>query len=144
MENSVKTKINTFGKVFRIITTVFIVCLYVIEGFLLLGTVLSAAFPKDAVVMDVSAGVDVKINNNFDIDNGKFSAVIGDGKLSLGSFDSDEVKVKADSGSLLVNADFSDRHFDLSDIMIIFICAIISVAAVIVALYFFFSLFIRF
>ena len=42
MENSVKTKINTFGKVFRIITTVFIVCLYVIEGFLLLGTVLSA------------------------------------------------------------------------------------------------------
>ena len=145
MENSVKTKINTFGKVFRIITTVFIVCLYVIEGFLLLGTVLSAVFPKDAVVLDVSAGVDVKINNSyFDIDNGKFSAVVGDGKLSLGSFDSDEVKVKADNGSLLVNADFSDRHFDLSDIMIIFICAIISVAAVIVALYFFRALMKRF
>ena len=70
--------------------------------------------------------------------------MIGDGKLSLGSFVSDKVKVKADNGSLLVNADFSDCHFDLSDIMMIFICAIISVAAVIVALYFFRALMKRF
>ena len=42
MENKIKRKINTFGRVAKILTMIVIVCLLVAEGFLLAGGVIAA------------------------------------------------------------------------------------------------------
>ena len=49
MENPIRKKINIFGKAGKIISMIIIICLLVSEGFMLLGTIVLAALPEDAV-----------------------------------------------------------------------------------------------
>ena len=138
MENSVKRKINVFGKVAKIITMIVIVFLLVAEGFMLVGGVIVAIVPKDSVTVDASAAADVRVNTNyFGLDGEKVSVNIGGGHLTLGEIDTGDLEVKNENGTMTVSGSFKDIHFDLNDALKLIVCGMISLAAIIVALYFF-------
>ena len=138
MENSVKRKINVFGKVAKIITMIVIVFLLVAEGFLLVGGVIVAIVPKDAVTVDAAAQLDAKVDNAFfGIDEGKIDVNVGDGKISVGEFNTDNVKMISENGKTGVNAGFGTFHFDLNDALLLIVYGIVYVASIVVALFFF-------
>ena len=95
METSIKRKINIFGKVGKIITTVLIVLLLVAEGFLLTGGVIVALVPKEAVTADVTGTADVRVDANvFGVDaNNQLAVKAGGSKIVLGDLGE---KAKAD------------------------------------------------
>lgn len=138
MEQSVKRKINVFGKVAKIITTIIIVFLLVAEGFMLTGAIIVAAVPKDSVTVDATVNADVKVDTGFfGIDGDNVYVKAGDTKIVIGDFDTGNAEVKSKDGVLTVNADMNDLHFDLKDALLLIVCGMGSLAAVIVALYFF-------
>ena len=59
MENKIKRKINTFGRVAKILTMIVIVCLLVAEGFLLAGGVIAAVVPKDSVTVETDSRTEI-------------------------------------------------------------------------------------
>ena len=138
MENSVKRKINIFGKVMKIITTVVIICLLVAEGFMLTGAVIVAVVPKDSVTVDAQVNGNVNINTTyFGYDGEDFSVNIGDDKITVGSIGSGDLQLDSKNGVMTVNGDFKNIRFDLSDALLLIVCGMVSVAAIVVALYFF-------
>ena len=138
MEYSVKRKINIFGRVAKIITTVVIVCLLVAEGFMLTGAVIVAVVPKDSVTVDAQVQGDVKINTRyFGYDGEEFSVNVGDNKITLGEIGSGDLKLDSKDGVMTVNGDFKNISFDLTDALLLIVFGMLSVAAMVVALYFF-------
>ena len=140
METSIKRKINIFGKVGKIITTVLIVLLLVAEGFLLTGGVIVALVPKEAVTADVTGTADVRVDANvLGIDeNNQIAVKAGGSKIVLGDLGE---KAKADidvkDGVVQVQLGVKNMHFNLWDALKLIIFSMFSLAAVIVALYFF-------
>ena len=140
METSIKRKINIFGKVGKIITTVLIVLLLVAEGFLLTGGVIVALVPKEAVTADVTGTADVRVDANvFGVDaNNQLAVKAGGGKIVLGDLGE---KAKADidvkDGVIQMQLGVKNMHFNLWDALKLIIFSMFSLAAVIVALYFF-------
>ena len=138
MESSVKRKINIFGKVAKIITTIIIVFLLVAEGFMLVGGVIVAAVPKDSVTVDATIKADVNVNTGYFGYNGEEVSVnLGDHKIVIGSVGSGDLKMNEKDGILNINGDFQNLRFDLNDALLLIVYGIIHVAAIIVALYFF-------
>ncbi|MBQ3329552.1 MAG: DUF2975 domain-containing protein [Ruminococcus sp.] len=138
MENSVKRKINIFGKVAKIITMIVIVCLLVAEGFMLVGGVIVAAVPKDSVTVDAAVQVDAKADNEFfGIEEGKIGVKVGGTEILLGEYSTDGVSFFSEKGKTGVSAGIRDLHFDLNDALKLIVCGMVSVAAIVVALFFF-------
>ncbi len=138
MDNSIKRKINVFGKVGKIITTIIIVLLLVAEGFMLLGGVIVAAVPKESVTADVSGKADIKVDANyFGIDKGEISAKAGDINIKLGKVDEENLKMKLDeNGVFNIDADTNRVHYDLWDALKLIVTGMIKIAAIVVALFF--------
>ena len=138
MENSVKRKINVFGKVAKIFTMIIIVCLLVAEGFMLVGGIIVACVPKDSVTIDGVGAIDVNVNTEyFGLDGEQFYVNTGSGHLALGEISTGSLDVRNENGNLNVNGDFKNLHFDLNDGLKLIICGMIYVAAIVVALFFF-------
>lgn len=138
MENSVKRKINIFGKVAKIITMIVIVCLLVAEGFMLTGAVIIAVVPKDSVTVDAAADFDVNADSAFfGLDGEQFYVNTGNGHLVLGDISTGDLNIKNENGNLNVSGGVKNLHFDLNDALKLIVCGMISLAAIIVALYFF-------
>ena len=138
MENSIKRKINIFGKVAKIITMIVIVCLLVAEGFMLVGGVIAAAVPKDSVTVDAAVQVDAKADNKFfGIEYGKIGVKVGGTEILLGEYSTDGVSFFSENGKTGVSAGIRDLHFDLNDALKLIVCGMVSVAAIVVSLYFF-------
>ena len=138
MENPIKRKINVFGKVAKIITTIIIVFLLVAEGFMLVGGIVVACVPKDAVTVDAAAQFDAKVDNQFfGIEEGKIDVNLGGGTLRLGDVESDGVKMISENGKTGMHGEFNNLHFDLNDALLLILCGMAIVAAIVVALFFF-------
>lgn len=138
MENSIKRKINVFGKIAKIITMIIIVCLLVTEGFMLAGVIIIACVPKDSVTVDGTGTIDVNVNTKyFGLDGERFYVNTGSGHLPLGEISTGSLDVKNENGNLNVNGDFKQLHFDLNDGMLMLVYGMVYVAAIVVALFFF-------
>lgn len=138
MENSVKRKINIFGKVAKIITTIIIVCLLVAEGFMLVGGIIVAIVPKDSVTVDVTANADASINTSyFGLDGNRFYVNLGKSKIMLGDFGTGDINISNSDGKLSLSGGIKDMRFDLNTALQAIICGMLSLAAIITALYFF-------
>lgn len=138
MENSIKRKINVFGKVAKIITMIIIVCLLVAEGFMLVGGIIAACVPKDSVTVDGAGTIDVNVNTEyFGLDGGQFYVNTGSGRIALGEISTGSLDVKNENGNMNVNGDFKQLHFDLSDGLLMLVYGMVYVAAIVVALFFF-------
>ena len=134
MENSIKRKINIFGKVGKIITTVIIVLLLVAEGAMLAGTIALAIIPHDAVTADVEAKANVKIDADyFNMKDGEIKIP---GKVTVFSTKLDP-RFEVKNGTAEFNAETGNLHFDLADVIKLLAVGMVKLAAVIVALYFF-------
>ena len=138
MENSIKRKINIFGKVAKIITMIIIVFLLVAEGFMLVGGIIVAAVPKDSVTVDSAADLDVNVDTAyFGLDGEQFYVNTGSGHLTLGEISTGSLDVRNASGNLNVSGEIKNLHFDLNDALALIIYGIVYVAAIVVALFFF-------
>lgn len=137
MDNPIKRKINIFGKIGKIVVTVFIVLLFVAEGAMITGSVIIAAVPKDAVTLDVSGKAKATVNAAyFGLDNGEVSVKLGDSDLKLA--DVGKLDVRADKdGKINIDAASGDMRFDLWDALKLLLMGIVKVATLIVGLYFF-------
>ena len=72
MENPIRKKINIFGKAGKIISMIIIICLLVAEGFMLVGTIVLAALPEDAVSVDIRNNTDFKVSSKYmDVEDGQ-------------------------------------------------------------------------
>ena len=138
MENSIKRKINVFGKVAKIITMIIIVCLLLTEGFMLAGGIIIACVPKDSVTVEGTGTIDVNVNTEyFGLEGERFYVNTGSGHLALGEISTGSLDVKNENGNLNVNGDFRQLHFDLNDGMLMLVYGMVYVAAIVVALFFF-------
>lgn len=141
MENKIKSKINTFGKVAKILTMIAIVCMLVVEGFLLVGGVITAVVPNDSVTVDVGSNTKINFDTNyFGMDGEQYYFNIGDEKLYIGQFSTDGYEIKNENGSFNLNTNNQSRHYDMNTALWLIVCEAIALSAVIVALYFFKSL----
>ncbi len=141
MENKIKRKINTFGKVAKILTMIAIVCMLVAEGFLLVGGVIAAVVPKDSVKVDCESSTEVFVDTNyFGMDGDAFYVNMGGSKLYIGDLGDDSYDVKNQNGILELNSSAQSKHYDLNTALVWIICQMAALAAIIVALYFFRSL----
>lgn len=138
MENSIKRKINVFGKAGKIITTVIIVLLLVAEGFMLIGGVIVAIVPKESVTVDVAGKADIKVDATyFGVDKGELSAKAGDINVKLADLDDEDVKTTLDENGIFnISTDSKNLHYDLWDALKLICLAMLKVAAIVVALYF--------
>ena len=138
MESSIKRKINIFGKVAKIITTIIIVMLLIAEGFMLVGGIIVAAVPKDSVTVNVSGTADIKVNASyFGLEGNNVYVNAGDTKVVFGSVSTDDFTVTENDGILNMNAGIKDMRFDLNTALLLIAFGMISVASIVVALYFF-------
>lgn len=138
MESSIKRKINIFGKVAKIITTIIIVMLLIAEGFMLVGGIIVAAVPKDSVTVNVSGTADIKVNTGyFGLEGNNVYVNAGDTKVVFGSVSTDDFTVTENDGILNMNAGVKDMRFDLNTALLLIAFGMISVASIVVALYFF-------
>ncbi len=138
MENSIKKKINVFGKVAKIITMIIIVCLLVAEGFMLVGGIIVACVPKDSVTVDGAGTIDVNVNTEyFGLNGEQFYVNTGSGQIALGEVSTGSLDVKKENGNLNVNGGVRQVHFDLNDGMMMIVYGMVYVAALVVALFFF-------
>ena len=143
MENSVKRKINIFGKVMKIITTVVIVFLLVAEGFMLTGGVIVAAVPKDSITVKARVNADANLNmryfgiEDYEPGQNRFFFDVGGNRIAIGEFGNGEIQVSNEDGTLNLNADVRNLHFDLNDALLLIVYGMVSLASVIVALFFF-------
>lgn len=141
MENKIKSRINTFGKVAKILTMIAVVCMLVVEGFLLVGGVITAIVPNDSITVDVGSNTKIHIDTNyFGKDGDKYYYNIGDKKLYIGQFSTDGYEIKNENGNLNLNINNHSGHYDMNTARWWIVCEAIALAAVIVALYFFRSL----
>ena len=141
MENTIKSKINTFGKVAKILTMIAIVCMLVAEGFLLVGGVITAVVPKDSITVDADSNTKINIDTKyFGMDGKQFYFNIGNSKMYLGQFEDGEVDVKSENGGLTLTGNAPNKHYDLNTALLWIICEMTALAAIITALYFFRSL----
>ena len=138
MENSVKRKINIFGKVAKIITMIVIVFLLVAEGFMLVGGIIVAAVPKDSVTVDAAGKLDANVDTAyFGLDGEQFYVNTGSSRIALGEISTGNLDVKNENGKLNVSGDFKNLHFDLNDALLLIVYGMIYVASIVVALFFF-------
>ena len=138
MENSIKKKINVFGKVGKIIITIFIVFLLVAEGFMLVGTVIAAVLPKDCVNVDVAGTAEIHVDTDyFDISEGQVFLNVGDNKIALGGITDEQLKIYNNSPVVMrFDAKTTSLHFDLNTVLALLIYSMIETAAIVVALFF--------
>lgn len=138
MENKIKKKINTFGKVAKIITMIVIVFMLVTEGFLLAGGVIAAVVPKESVTVETVSRSEISVDTNyFGVDDQKFYINVGGQKLYIGDFADEgfEIKNEKDGSSRDVNMTVS--QYDMHTALWLIVCKATALAAVIVALFFF-------
>lgn len=136
MENNIKKKINVFGKVGKIITTVIIVLMLVVEGFMLAGTVVMAILPKDTVSADVQGSANIKFDAGyFGIDDGKISLLVNDKAIAIGEMDAG-FKTQTQDGIVTMEAQSNTLHFNLNTLLGLAIIGMIQLAAFVVALFF--------
>ena len=64
MENNIQTKVNKIGKAGKIVSIILIVLLSIGAFGLLVGGIVCAALPKDAVVVSTQPNVEVKVNRS--------------------------------------------------------------------------------
>ncbi len=141
MENKIKRKINTFGKVAKILTMIVIVFLLVVEGFLLVGSIITAVVPKDSVTVDTGSDTRIDVDTNyFGLNGRQFFIKIGNTELYVGHLEKGEFDVKSENGCLTLIGNAQDKHYDLNTALLWIICEMMSFAAIIIALYFFKSL----
>lgn len=138
MNNPIKKKINVFGKIGKIITTVVIVLLLVAEGTMLIGGVVVAVLPKDSITVDITGKADVKVDmEHFGVDKGELSAKAGDINIKLADINDENTKVSlGGNGIFSVDADSKNLHFDLWDALKIIGIAMLKVAALAAALFY--------
>ena len=141
MENKIKSKINTFGKVAKILTMIAIVFMLVVEGFLLVGGVITAIVPNDSITVDADSNTKINIDTKyFGMDGEQYYFNTGDKKLYIGQFSTDGYEIKNENGNLNLNTNNQSRHYDMNTALWWIVCEAIALSAVIVALYFFRSL----
>lgn len=138
MKNEVKNKINLFGKVGKIITSIIIVVLLVAEGFLLVGGVIAAVVPKDAVTVKATGVLEANVDSNyFGFEGGEISVKAGSNDIKLGRVDDSNLKTENKDGNLKINAETKDLSFNLTDALFFIIYLIVKLASILVGLYFF-------
>ncbi|MEE0873249.1 MAG: hypothetical protein UIH27_07235 [Ruminococcus sp.] len=138
MENSIKKKINVFGRVGKIITTIIIVFLLVAEGFMLVGAVITAVLPNDCVSVDVAGTAEIHVDTDyFDINEGQIYLNVGDNKIALGGITDEQLKIYNNSPVVMrFDAKTAALHFDLRSAFFILMISMADAAAMVVALFF--------
>lgn len=122
----------------KIITTVIIVLLLVAEGFMLVGGIIAAAVPKDSVTVDTQVNADVNVNTGyFGLDGDQFYVNLGDTQLKLGEVGTGKVALKNADGVMNLDVDVKDMHFDMNSVLLLIVYGMVSLAAIIVGLFFF-------
>ena len=140
MENSVKRKINIFGKVGRIITTVVIILMIVAGSCLVIGGTVIAFMPKDAVSVDIKGQADINIGKGvFGFEGKQFYINAGDSKIIVGEVGKDETITlnDAENDELDISSGTRELHFNLLTVLWIMVVGAVKIGALIVALYFF-------
>ena len=138
MDNSIKAKINTFGKVGKIICNIIIVVMLVVEGFILAAGILMFAMPEDSVNVDLVGNVGIMVDTkHFGLDNGQVSVKIGGSKIAVSSYGDKNSETKVDdNGIATVNTGDIKLHYTLRDGGKIVLLAGLKLACYIVALFF--------
>lgn len=138
MENKIKRKINTFGRVAKILTMIVIVCLLVAEGFLLAGGVIAAVVPKDSVTVETDSRTEILVDTKFfGVEEEKLYLNVGGGKLYIADFDNDGFAIGNEKNGAQRSVNMQVRQYDMNTALWWIICEAAALAAVIVALYFF-------
>ena len=138
MENSIKKKINAFGRVGKIITTIIIVFLLVAEGFMLVGAVITAVLPNDCISVDVAGTAEIHVDTDyFDINEGQIYLNVGDNKIALGGITDEQLKIYNNSPVVMqFDAKTADLHFDMKTGLYLLILSMAECAAIVVILFF--------
>ncbi len=138
MENSIKKKINVFGKVGKIIITIIIVFYLVAEGFMLVGSVIAAVLPNDCVSVDVAGTAEIHVDTDyFDINEGQIYLNIGDNKIALGGITDEQLKIYNNSPVVMrFDAKTAALHFDMKTGLYLLILSMAECAAIVVILFF--------
>ena len=138
MENKIKRKINTFGRVAKILTMIVIVCLLVAEGFLLAGGVIAAVVPKNSVTVETDSRTEILVDTKFfGVEEEKLYINVGGGKLYIADFDNDGFAIGNEKNGAQRSVNMQVRQYDMNTALWWIICEAAALAAVIVALYFF-------
>ena len=143
MDNSqgIKKKINIFGKVGKIITIILIVCMYIAEGALVAGTIVTAILPKDAVTLTVNGSAHAVIDGSFvTVDQGDSKLDFKVGNFAVAGMDDENADIRIDGSRIDASFRSGSVTYDLWDALRICIAGIFAVAGVLVALYFLKSL----
>ena len=139
MEQSmnVKKKINTFGKVGKIITIVLIVLMFIAEGALLIGTVVLSILPKEAITLSIEGKAGVVFDGSyFGLKDSDLTIVPDSGmNISIGNFGSNATAV-VNGNKIEAYAESGVFTYNLADALRICIAGIVSIAAVLVVLFF--------
>lgn len=138
MENSIKKKINVFGKVGKIIITIIIVFYLVAEGFMLVGSVIAAVLPNDCVSVDVAGTAEIHVDTDyFDINEGQIYLNVGDNKIALGGITDEQLKIYNKSPVVMrFDAKTAALHFDMKTGLYLLILSMAECAAIVVILFF--------
>lgn len=139
MEQSmnVKKKINTFGKVGKIITTILIVFMFIAEGALLVGTVVLAILPKDALTLSIKGEAEIVFDGSyFGLQDGDLTiAPDGGMNIAIGNFDGKATTV-VNGNKLEAYAQSGLLTYNLLDALKICVAGMIGIVAVLVVLFF--------
>lgn len=139
MEQSmnVKRKINTFGKVGKIITTILIVLMFIAEGALLIGTVVLAILPKEAITLSIEGNAGVVFDGSyFGLKDSDLTIIPDSGmNISIGNFGSNATAV-VNGNKIIAYAESGLFTYNLWDALGICVAGMIGIAAVLVVLFF--------
>lgn len=139
MNGSIKARINTFGRVGKIISNIIIVFMLVIEGFILLAGIIMLAMPEDTASIDLVGNAEIRVDaGRFGLDDGNFSVKIGDSRIAVASYGDKAAEMKVDEeGIATVNTGDMKLHYTLRDGGIVVLISGVRLACYIVALFFF-------
>ena len=140
MKETMKKKVNVFGKIGKVASTIIIDLMIVGAVLLLICSILFAAVPHDSVKIDVSSNTQVRVNTDYVgvNDNSQISVKLGGSDVVIGTFGDSEVKTISENEKVVsINDGTKTNRFDLLDGMKVMILIIIKFVADIVALCFF-------
>ena len=139
MTNSIKRKINIFGKVGKIITLVLIILLWVFEGLLLTGEAILIFVPKDAVTVEMTGNAQINIRTgDLNIDKEQLDEFSKNSKVTINDREYSDIKIETDKeGMTHITTENQSVTYDIFSLMSVIGVLMIKLAAFIVALFFF-------
>lgn len=142
MENNIQRKVNSIGKAGKIVSIILIVCLSIGAFGLLVGGVVCAALPRDAVEVAFRPNIDVKVSKSL---MGKewanIDEAVAQGNAKVGEEFSGVTLEKTDDGLLVRVTDVDEiKAFGMRDALKAICAGFIAIASAIVSLVMFMKL----